>query len=113
MSRIVVPRAVLLIEIERRCADSSCNQKMRIGLTKDEARNYTGFLCERCEAETPDTLTARDVPEDWWQDFVLNGTNTVSRLSEKLPIAINNAVGHLSDTYRSFNTANEEENNSR
>lgn len=70
MSRIIVPRAVLLVEIERRCADPQCNQKMRIGLTREEARNYDGFVCERCESETTDALAKRDVPDEWWQDFV-------------------------------------------
>lgn len=70
MSRIVVPRQVLLVEIERRCAAPQCKSRARIGLTKEEARSYTGFLCERCETETPDTLTERDVPAEWWQDFV-------------------------------------------
>ncbi len=70
MSRIVVPRQVLLVEIERRCADERCKQRARIGLTKEEARGYTGFVCERCEGETTDALLKTDVPAEWWQDFV-------------------------------------------
>ncbi|MFN2453281.1 MAG: hypothetical protein ABR577_03575 [Pyrinomonadaceae bacterium] len=69
MNRIVTPRAVLLVEIERRCRDSQCNRKARIGLTKEEARDYTGFICERCEQRTPDSLTERDVPAEWQQEL--------------------------------------------
>ncbi len=71
MSRIVTRRAVLLIEIERRCSSPSCKQKARIGLTKEEARAYTGFTCERCEHRTIDDLAERDVPAEWWQEFTL------------------------------------------
>ncbi len=70
MNRIVVPREVLLVEIERRCADEQCKQKARIGLTKKEAREYMGFVCERCEGTTTDALLKTDVPAEWWQDFV-------------------------------------------
>ncbi len=70
MSRIVVPRRVLLVEIERRCADQHCKQRARIGITKEEARSYTGFVCERCESKTTDALLKKDVPAEWWQDFV-------------------------------------------
>ncbi len=70
MSRIVVPRRVLLVEIERRCAGERCKQKARIGLTKEEARAYTGFVCERCEVKTTDSLAQTDVPAEWWHDFV-------------------------------------------
>ncbi|MGI8654546.1 MAG: hypothetical protein ACR2LC_04960 [Pyrinomonadaceae bacterium] len=70
MSRIVVPRQVLLVEIERRCAGERCKQKARIGLTKEEARAYTGFVCERCEVKTTDRLAQTDVPAEWWHDFV-------------------------------------------
>lgn len=66
--RIVIPREVLLVEIERRCRAPLCKARNRIGLTKEEARGYNGFVCERCEIKTSDALTARDIPE-WWDEF--------------------------------------------
>jgi hypothetical protein len=66
--RIVTPRQVLLVEIERRCSNSECNFKNRIGLTKDDAQAYLGFECERCQHWTADVLTERDVP-DWWDEI--------------------------------------------
>jgi hypothetical protein len=101
MSRIVVPRAVLLVEIERRCSDPQCKQKARIGLTKEEARHYTGFVCERCERETLDSLAEREVPVEWWQDFVLTGTNILPHFQseETAPLAPN-SIKRLSDAYR-------------
>ena len=66
--RVVIARAVLLVEIERRCADPDCNAKARIGLTKEEARAYTGFKCERCEQWNDDALAERDIP-DWWEEL--------------------------------------------
>src|ERR687884_609573 len=70
--QIVFPRTVLLVEIERRCADERCNAKNRIGLTKEEARAYHGFECARCERWHEDTLTERDVP-DWWEELMVTG----------------------------------------
>jgi hypothetical protein len=68
--QIVFPREVLLVEIERRCADEHCNTKNRIGLTRAEARAYHGFECARCERWHDDTLTERDVP-DWWEELMV------------------------------------------
>lgn len=69
--QIVIPRAVLLVEIERRCAlDAGCNAKTRVGLTKDDARLYHGFECERCGRWNEDSLSERDVPE-WWEEIVV------------------------------------------
>ena len=68
--QLVFPREVLLVEIERRCADEHCNAKNRIGLTKEEARAYRGFACARCERRHEDTLTERDVP-DWWEELTV------------------------------------------
>jgi hypothetical protein len=75
-SRIIIPREVLLVEIERRCRDSECEAKTRIGLTKDEARSYRGFTCERCEKSWDDVLTERDAP-DWWEDLTVTGLHTL------------------------------------
>ncbi len=74
---IVIPREVLLVEIERRCAlDADCNARSRIGLTKEEARAYTGFTCERCERWNEDSLSERDVPE-WWEELAITGLSTL------------------------------------
>jgi hypothetical protein len=74
---IIIPREVLLVEIERRCAvDAECNARARIGLTKEEARAYCGFTCERCERWNEDILTERDVPE-WWEELVITGLSTL------------------------------------
>ena len=74
--RIVIPREVLLIEIERHCADADCNARTRIGLTKEEARLYDGFECERCERWNEDGLTERDIP-DWWEELNITGLATL------------------------------------
>lgn len=75
-SRIVIPREVLLIEIERHCADETCNARTRIGLTKAEARLYDGFECERCERWNEDGLNERDIP-DWWEELTITGLDTL------------------------------------
>lgn len=66
--RIELPRETLLVEIERRCGDPSCKARMRTGLTKEEARLYRGFECERCGRWTDDELVERDIPE-WWEEL--------------------------------------------
>ena len=74
--QIVFPREVLLVEIERRCADEHCNEKNRIGLTKEEARVYRGFTCARCECRQRDALTERDIP-DWWEELMVTGLDAL------------------------------------
>lgn len=74
--RLDFPREVLLVEIERRCADALCHAKARIGLTKEEARVYNGFACERCERWNDDMLAERDIPE-WWEELMITGLDTV------------------------------------
>lgn len=64
--RIVTPRELLLVEVERWCGDHACNARTRLSLTKAEARAYTGFECSRCERWNEDALTERDIPE-WWE----------------------------------------------
>ena len=67
MSRqFIFPREVLLVEVERWCADPLCNERTRLALTKEEARAYTGFECPRCERWNDDALAERDIP-DWWE----------------------------------------------
>jgi hypothetical protein len=85
-SRIVIPREVLLVEIERHCADTSCNARTRIGLTKAEARLYDGFECERCERWNEDGLNERDIP-DWWEELIITGLDTlrVHKLAANAP----------------------------
>jgi hypothetical protein len=61
---------VLLVEIERHCADDRCRARNRVGLTKAEARAYRGFKCVRCERWHEDALAERDVP-DWWEELTL------------------------------------------
>ena len=66
--RIVTPRELLLVEVERWCGDHACNARTRLPLTKAEARDYTGFECSRCERWNEDALTERDIPE-WWEEL--------------------------------------------
>jgi hypothetical protein len=68
--RFVFPREVLLVEVERRCRESTCGARVRLSLTKREARAYKGFECERCGRWFWDTLSGRDVPE-WAEEFKL------------------------------------------
>jgi hypothetical protein len=66
--RIVFPREVLLVEVERWCGDPLCNTRTRLSLTKGEARAYTGFECASCERWNEDALSERDIPE-WWEEL--------------------------------------------
>lgn len=66
MKRILMPRELLLVEVERWCGDHACNARTRLPLTKAEARDYNGFECSRCERWNEDALTERDIPE-WWE----------------------------------------------
>ena len=66
--RIVTPREVLLVEVERWCGDHACNARTHLSLTKAEARAYTGFECSRCERRNEDALSERDIPE-WWEEL--------------------------------------------
>jgi hypothetical protein len=79
MKRFVFPREVLLVEVERRCAGAACGARSRIGLTKAEARAYTGFECEACGLWCDDSLSERDVPE-WWEELKITGLEGVRPL---------------------------------
>lgn len=67
---IVIPREVLLIDIDRRCTFPDCGKRMFIGLTKQEASSYSGFECEHCQRWNDDHLNEKDVP-DWWSEIQL------------------------------------------
>ena len=68
MKRFVFPREVLLVEVERRCGEFVCGARVRLSLTKVQAREYTGFECERCGRWYADALYERDIPE-WWEEL--------------------------------------------
>jgi hypothetical protein len=73
---LVFPREVLLVEIERHCAEASCNARTRVGLTKEESRLYDGFECGVCERWNEDGLMERDIP-DWWEELNVTGLATL------------------------------------
>ncbi|MGI9104801.1 MAG: hypothetical protein ACR2G4_00980 [Pyrinomonadaceae bacterium] len=102
--RLVFPREVLLVEIERHCAE--CDARTRKGLTKEEARLYDGFECQRCERWNADSLTERDIP-DWWEELTITGLDTLrARLSANEPLETGEAgsggdvVVRLSEAWR-------------
>ncbi|HVF66812.1 MAG TPA: hypothetical protein VM914_04065 [Pyrinomonadaceae bacterium] len=68
MKRFVFPREVLLVEVERRCGEPVCGARVKLSLTKAQARAYTGFECERCARWYADALSERDIPE-WWEEI--------------------------------------------
>jgi hypothetical protein len=97
---IIIPREVLLVEIERRCAvDAECNARTRIGLTKEEARAYSGFTCERCERWNEDVLSERDVPE-WWEELTITGLDGLRGVRPPVEDAPGEVVTRLSDNYQ-------------
>lgn len=98
-SRIVIPREVLLLEIERRCPDAACNARTSIGLTKDEARAYCGFECERCEQFWDDLLTERDVPE-WWEELIITDLYTVRQNQPPGFAGTSEVVERMSEDFR-------------
>ncbi len=76
MKRVLTRRDVLLVEVGRRCADAACGARVRLPLTKEEARSYTGFECEKCGAFNPDALAERDIPE-WWEELKITSLDGV------------------------------------
>lgn len=97
--RIIFPRDVLLVEIVRHCTAPACNAPTRLGLTKEEARAYTGFKCERCEAWNDDVLAERDVPE-WWEELVVTGLDAVRPRSTLALGEGGEVVRRMSDAWR-------------
>ena len=98
-SRIIIPRKLLLVEIERRCAISDCNAKRRLGLTKDEARAYSGFECERCRKWNIDVLSERDVPE-WWCELAVTDMYAIRDTKMESPAEIGDVITRMSENYR-------------
>jgi hypothetical protein len=98
-SRIVIPRNLLLVEIERRCQDAQCHARTRIGLTKEEARVYRGFECERCGQAWDDLLTERDVPE-WWEELAITDLHTVREIAPGGVDDSSEIVNRMSENYR-------------
>lgn len=98
-SRIVIPRDVLLIEIERRCQDAQCNARTHIGLTKEEARAYCGFECERCGQSWDDVLSERDVP-DWWEELTITDLHALRQRSSDERDESSEVVERMSENYR-------------
>ena len=95
--QLVFPREVLLVEIERHCAD--CNARTRTGLTKAEARLYHGYECERCERWNEDTLTERDIP-DWWEELTVTGLETLRAAETSPESETSGVVVRLSEAWR-------------
>ncbi len=99
---ILIPRRVLLVEIERRCREPQCNARVRIGLTKEEARLYCGFDCERCERHWTDSLSERDVP-DWWEEIAVTDLYTLQEHAAKGPYEPSETVKRINRTKRQVN----------
>lgn len=68
---IIIPREVLLIELDRRCSFPDCRARSFIALTKQEAKTYNGFTCEACDRWNDDILSEKDV-SDWWDEIKQN-----------------------------------------
>jgi hypothetical protein len=99
LKNIIIPREVLLVEIERRCRETECNARTRIGLTKEEARAYCGFECERCGRSWDDALTERDVPE-WWEELTITGLYSVRENKSAEPDEPSGVVTRMSEGFR-------------
>ena len=67
-NHIIIPREVLLIELDRRCSFPDCQARSFIPLTKQEAKSYRGFTCEPCNRWNDDRLTKKDI-SDWWDEI--------------------------------------------
>ena len=105
-SKVVFPREVLLVEVERWCGDHACNARARLPLTKEEARAYTGFECPRCERWNDDALAERDIPE-WWEELMVT---SLEGLRPARPVAAGDeepgeVVARMSDAWKGLNEA--------
>lgn len=107
MKRFVFPREVLLVEVERRCAEAACGARARVGLTKPEARAYSGFECEACGVWNEDALAERDIPE-WWEELKvasLEGLRPPRAGEEGVREDEEGPVARLSDAWRAGGSA--------
>jgi hypothetical protein len=112
MKRIVFPREVLLIEVERWHSDPSCGGRTRIALTKEEARSYTGFECARCERWQQDALAERDIPE-WWEALKIASLEGVRELSAETQAPAGEVVMRLSDAWNRLDAGDSAEESER
>lgn len=100
MGGLFFPRKLLLVEIDRRCGHADCGAKVRIGLTLEDARAFTGFDCERCERWTDGILTERDVPE-WWDELVLTAGRVAANADRECETAESaSVIDRLSESFR-------------
>lgn len=99
---IYIPREVLLVEIERRCTDAQCKGRTRVGLTKEEARSYIGFECEKCKRFCDDALSESDVP-DWWEELIITGLANLRPQPERDEAEANEVVLRLSEAMKGKN----------
>jgi hypothetical protein len=75
------PKEVLLIEIERYCQLPDCGARNVISLTKQEAIEYRGFECHKCQQWNQDTLTPDMLPEQWADGLWLQQDETGKQLN--------------------------------
>jgi hypothetical protein len=107
--KIVTPRELLLVEVERWCGDHMCNARTRLSLTKAEARAYKGFECSRCERWNEDALTELDIPE-WWKELKVTSLEGLRPLSEaQAKDDAGEVVARLSDAWKESRGAVETE----
>ena len=71
------PRQVLLIEIERYCQVADCRARNVISLTKQEAIEYRGFDCQKCEQWNSDAVNRGELPESWAAELDLKPDDSV------------------------------------
>ena len=99
------------MEVELYCGDINCNALTRTGLTKDEARSYTGFRCVRCERWNEDSLGERDIPE-WWEELKitsLEGVRPDARAAVGEDDEPGEVVARLSEAWRQGRGGSDEE----
>jgi hypothetical protein len=97
--RVVVPRELLLVEVERYCRDPACGARNAIGLTKEEARVYDEFTCERCEQSWDDCLSERDIPE-WWEELRITSLEGLRPARSEAAEETEGTVARLSEAWR-------------
>ena len=106
MRRILFPRELLLVEVERYCSDPACGGRTRLALTKEEARAYTGFECGRCGLRNEDALAERDIPE-WWEELKITSLDGVRPSESSGGDDPGEVVGRLSDAWKGLGAPGE------